>query len=113
MRDPRYRFSDDVRAATRAVALRMVRTGAVAASPEELERWIASTDDIRERLAKGGYGSRFNAADLFPLYEGQIAKATAAAPRRPQARRSGRTWTGILIATLVVIVAIVVAVMSR
>ncbi|HYR27753.1 MAG TPA: hypothetical protein VEU30_04775 [Thermoanaerobaculia bacterium] len=79
MRDPRYRFSDEVRAATRAAALRMVFAGTVAASPEEFAAWLARTDDLRAELTNGGYGAEFTTEDLFPLYQGFVAKAK----RRP------------------------------
>ena len=112
MREPRYRFSDDVRATTRAIALRMVHAGAVAATPEELATWIASTDDIRERLTKGGYGSRFSAADLFPLFQGFVAKATKAAPRPTKAPRR-RVWIGLAVAVAIVVLVTVVVILSR
>ena len=68
MREARYRFSDDVRAATRAIALRMIHAKDVAGSPEALGAWIARTDDLRETLTKAGYGTEFTADDLFPLF---------------------------------------------
>ncbi len=113
MREPRYRFSDDVRATTRAVALRMVHARAVAASPEELEAWIAKTDDIRQRLTAGGYGARFTAADLFPLYEGFVTKASAVAPRQPDARGPRRTWIGLAIGAIIVIVLLAIVFIAR
>lgn len=69
---------------TRAIALRMVHAGTVAASPEALEAWIAKTDDLRERLRDAGYGSGFAASDLFPLFHAYVEKATAAAPPPPR-----------------------------
>lgn len=109
MREPRYRFSDDVRAATRAVALRMIHAGTVAASPEELHAWIARTDDLRETLTKGGYGSAFTADDLFPLFQGAVTRATAATPSSGS-KPSRARW--LWIAAIVVIgVAIVVGVL--
>lgn len=107
MRDPRYRFSDDVRATTRAIALRMVHAGTVADSPEGLEAWIARTDDVRERLTQGGYGSAFDAGDLFPLFRGFVAKATAAPPARASRERAKWLWIGVVV---VIVAAIVVAV---
>jgi hypothetical protein len=105
MRDPRYRFSDEVRAATRAAALRMVHAGTVAASPEALGAWIARTDDLRAKLTNGGYGSAFTADDLFPLFQGFVAKATAAAS--PSAGAGRAKWPRI---ALIVVAALVIAV---
>ena len=114
MREPRVRFSDDVRATTRAIALRMVHAGAVAATAEELATWIAGTDDIRERLTRGGYGSRFAAADLFPLFQGFVAKATnAAAPQRAEPAANRRVWIGVAIAVAIAVALIVAFAISR
>lgn len=112
MRDPRYRFSDDVRATTRAIALRMIHAGAVAASPDELEAWIARTDDVRERLTKGGYGSAFVAGDLFPLFQGFVARATAATPARAEARPAKWLWIGVIIVLAVVVVVVLLRMAS-
>ena len=100
MRDPRYRFSDDVRSVTRAIALRMIHAGAVAQSPQELDAWIARTDDLRERLTKGGYGSAFGAEDLFPLFQGFVVKATAPPPRSGRHRVN---WVWIAVAFVAVV----------
>lgn len=108
MRAARYRFSDDVRATTRAIALRMIHAGAVADSPEALGAYIARTDDVRETLTNGGYGSAFTAEDLFPLYEGFVAKAGAAVPSPAPARPAKWLWIG-LIVVLAIVVAIAVA----
>ena len=107
MREARYRFSEDVRSATRAIALRMIHAGEVAASPEELGAWIARTDDLRETLTKGGYGSAFDADELFPLFQGSVARATAATPSRSGARPARWLWIGLIV---VVVVAIVIGV---
>jgi hypothetical protein len=109
MRDPRYRFSDDVRATTRAIALRMIHAGTVAVSAQELESWIGQTADIRERLTKGGYGSAFTAEDLFPLFQGSVARAKAAAatPPPPGARPAKWLWIGAIVVVAIVIVVIV------
>jgi hypothetical protein len=107
VRNPRYRFSDDVRATTRAIALRMVHAGDVASSPEALGAWIERTADIRERLTAGGYGSEFRVDDLFPLFQGFVAKATTP-PRSEAVRRSGtRRW--LWVASILVAIAVVVA----
>jgi hypothetical protein len=108
MRGPRYRFSDDVRATTRAIALRMVHARDVASSPEALAAWIAQTDDVRERLTAGGYGSEFQAADLFPLFQGFVARATA--PARSEAARTpaGRwVWIALIVAGLAIVIAVI------
>ncbi len=91
----------------------MVHAGTTAASPEQLEAWIAGTEDIHQRLTSGGYGSHFRAADLFPLYEGFVAKATAAAPRRPDTLRTERRVFGLIIGAALVIVFIIVIIVSR
>jgi hypothetical protein len=72
MRDPRYRFSDDVRSVTRAIALRMIHAGAVAETADALRTWIEHTEDLRERLIRGGYESAFDADDLCPLFQGFV-----------------------------------------
>ena len=114
MREARYRFSDAVRATTRAIALRMIHAGEIAASPQELREWIERTDDVRERLTQGGYGDAFTAEDLFPLFQGFLAKATAA---NPSACRSSSTrwlsprWIAVIIAIVVAVVVAVVSVM--
>ncbi|HEY0370587.1 MAG TPA: hypothetical protein VGD79_01215 [Thermoanaerobaculia bacterium] len=103
-REPRYRFSDDVRATTRAIALRMIHAGAVAGSAEELEAWIAQTDDIRERLTQGGYGSAFTAGDLFPLFQGQVARATAAKAPRSEPRPRRWLWIAVILAVVAAVI---------
>lgn len=108
MRDPRYRFSDDVRAATRGIALRMIRSGTVAPSPEALGEWIARTDDVHERLTRGGYGSEFSADDLFPLVQGFVAKATAQPPSRSRAGAAHWLWIGAIIAVAGIILMVVI-----
>ena len=109
MRDARYRFSEDVRSTARAIALRMIHAGAVAASPEELEAWIARTDDLRERLTNGGYGSEFGASDLFPLFQGFVAKATTAAPSRSGAGPAKWLWIGLIVVVVAMVVGVIVA----
>ncbi|HVG23852.1 MAG TPA: hypothetical protein VND45_06840 [Thermoanaerobaculia bacterium] len=113
MRDPRYRFSDDVRVTTRAIALRMVHAGTVVTTAEQLEASIASTDDIRERLAGGGYGRDFTAADLFPLFESYVAKASAAkasSPKFPPAAKAPHSMKWLWIAAIAVVAAMAIAV---
>lgn len=105
MRDPRYRFSDDVRAMTRAMALRMIHAGEVAASPEALHAWIERTSDLHVRLTNGGYGTAFTAEDLFPLFQSFVAKAKASTP--PGSARGSSRWLWI---GLIVVVAIVAGV---
>jgi hypothetical protein len=109
MREPRYRFSDEVRSATRAVALRMIHAGEVAASPEALEAWIARTDDLRAELTNGGYGSAFGASDLFPLFQGFVARATAATPSRAGAGPSKWLWIGLIAVVVAIIIGVIVA----
>ena len=111
MRDPRYRFSDEVRSATRAIALRMIHAGEVAGSPEELEAWIARTDDLRGELTNGGYGSAFTAGDLFPLFQGFVARARAAAapPARSGASRARWLWIGLIVVAVALVIGVIVA----
>ena len=109
MREGRYTFSDDVRATTRAIALRMIHAGEVAGSPEELNAWIARTDDIRERLTKGGYGSAYTSEDLFPLFQGAVARATNATRSEPVASRGRWVWVAGAVVVVVVIIGLVVA----
>jgi len=101
MRDPRYRFTDDVRASTRAIALRMLHSGKVAESAVQLSEWIARTEDLRESLVKAGYGSSFTSDDLFPLFQSYLVKASrpAASPARHGSSRW--LWIGVLIAVIV------------
>jgi hypothetical protein len=91
----------------------MVHARAVAASPEELDAWIARTDDLRDRLEKGGYGSDFAADDLFPLFQSYVAKATAAAASRAPSGAIPPSWgrTGVVIVAIAVAVGVIVAVM--
>ena len=103
MRDPRYRFSDNVRSATRAIALRMIHAKTVASSSEELHAWIMRTEDLREKLTNGGYGAAFSADDLFPLFQSFVAKATTPAPRPKVAPK---WWVWLIV---FVVVAMVVA----
>jgi hypothetical protein len=104
MRDPRYRFSDDVRAATRALALRMLHAKTVASSSEELHAWIVRTEDLREKLTKGGYGSAFTADDLFPLFQGFVAKASTPTPSRSKSAPARSAWVAIIVIVVVLIV---------
>ena len=112
MRDPRYRFSDDVRATTRAIALRMVHARDVASSPEALGAWIARTDDVRERLTAGGYGSEFGAGDLFPLFHGFVVKATTPAPSEG-VRTPTNPWVWIALTLLGIAVVVALALSAR
>jgi hypothetical protein len=103
MREPRYRFTDGVRATTRAIALRMVHAGGVAESAVELDQWIARTDDLRESLIKAGYGSAFTSDDLFPLFQSFVAKASNAAPPRAGDRSSRRLWIGVIVTAAIAV----------
>ena len=111
MREARYRFSEDVRSATRAIAVRMIHAGNVASSPEALEAWIARTDDLRETLTDGGYGSAFGADDLFPLFRAFVDKATTATPSRAPAARTRWVWLVSIVFVIAVVVGVIVTVM--
>ena len=80
MRAPRYRFPDEVRSATRAMAERMVRQGDTPGSAEALDRWISANPDVEAPLRKGGYGEQFDAAELMPLLQAQVVKAGGSLP---------------------------------
>ena len=108
MREARYRFSDAVRATTRAIALRMIHAGEIAASPQELREWIERTDDVRERLTQGGYGSAFSAEDLFPLFQGFVARATAVDPSPVRSRASRRLSKRLIVVIVAIVIAVVV-----
>jgi hypothetical protein len=93
MRPPRYQFPEEVRSATRRMASVMVRDGSIARTPEELEGWIAQSQEVREPLIRGGYGTEFTAEDLYPLLEAMVTKAGGPPPAAavPPAGR-GRPW---------------------
>lgn len=80
MRPPRYRFPDQVRSATRAMAARMVRQGQIARTAEQLDVWVSEHPDVARPLMKGGYGRAFDANDLFPLLEVFLTQEGARAP---------------------------------
>jgi hypothetical protein len=104
MRPPRYRFPDEVRTQTRAMADRMVREGTVTRTPEELESWIAGTPEVREALESGGYGTAFTADDLFPLLEVFVAQAAGSSRPAAPTRASMRLWIpGLVLAALLLI----------
>ena len=102
MRGPRYRFSDAVRASTRALALRMIHSGNVAVSSQELAQAIERTEDLRAKLVAGGYGTQFTAEDLYPLYEGAVSRATNVAPARTAS--PSKKWPWVLAAAVIVAV---------
>jgi hypothetical protein len=108
MRDPRYRFSDEVRSLTRAIALRMIHAGTIAETPDALRIWIEQTEDLRLELVRGGYGAAFSADDLFPLFESFVAKASARTA--PQTRSMRPFWIALLLAAAAVVAIIVSAI---
>jgi hypothetical protein len=110
MRDPRYRFTDDVRASTRAIALRMIHAGGVAESPVELDAWIARTDDLRDTLTKAGYGSAFTSDDLFPLFQSFVAKASGSAVPRTGGDSPRRVWIWVIVTAAIAVIAFGIAV---
>ena len=110
MREPRYRFTDDVRASTRAIALRMIHAGRVAESAMELDEWIARTDDLRETFMKAGYGSAFTSDDLFPLFQSFVAKATGPAKSRTRSGSSRRVRIWVLVTAAIAVIAFGIAI---
>jgi hypothetical protein len=105
MREPRYRFPNEVRSTTRSIASWMLREGEVAESPEELEAWIAQRPEFLKPLEGGGYGKAFTARDLFPLLQAFLG-AAAATPPADDAER-GPSWERwVWIALLVILIAI-------
>lgn len=80
MRGPRYRFPEEVRAATRDMAARMVEQRSIVQTAEELETWISQRAAVREVLERGGYGTAFTAQDLFPLLDVFLEQAGRPAP---------------------------------
>ena len=100
MRAPRHRFSDDVRAATRAMAARMVEEDAVAQSPDQLDDWISHAPQTREALARDGYGSAFTAEDLFPLLQAMTGRMEVTRPQeaRPRTLSAAVLGLGVLVA---------------
>ena len=105
MRAPRYRFPDEVRSTTRSMASRMVREAAVVGTPEELEAWIAGAPEVKASLERGGYGSQFNAPDLFPLFEAAVVQAGGSVPRPVEEAPPPRTrgWVKGLAVVLIVL----------
>lgn len=85
MRAPRYRFPEEVRSTTRAMASRMVDDGAIPRTPEELDAWIAGAPEVRGVLEKGGYGTAFTSADLLPLLDVFVVQSGGPPPREPDA----------------------------
>ena len=110
MREARYRFTDDVRSMTRAIAVRMIHAGTVASSPEELSAWIERTDDLRDKLTDAGYGSKFGADDLFPLFRAFVAKATTGSHSPPRSNRW--LWIGSIVVVAIVVGVIVSAMIA-
>lgn len=114
MRAPRYRFPNEVRETTRAIASRMVENGDVAQSPEQLEAWISDSPAVGESLREGGYSTAFTAHDLFPLLQVLVAQAGAPAPEvETPAHRPRRGWLiGLGVVLLLLLAAVAVGVLG-
>jgi hypothetical protein len=113
MRPPRYHFPDRVRNATRSAAAEMVRDGEVAGSVAEFEGWIGERPQVREELVAGGYGTEFDAGDLFPLLQAMVGRAggTAVGVEGVAGAARGRGgWYLVGFAVLLVVVAVWVVV---
>ena len=112
MRAPRYKFPEEVRATTRAMASRMVEQGSIVRTPEELETWISEAPAVRETLERGGYRTAFSSHDLFPLLEVFIGQAGGRVPRAevPPRSRNPR-FRAALVAGILLVVAAAVAIL--
>lgn len=112
MRPPRYRFPDQVRDATWAMAERMVDGGTVVQTPEQLDAWIAGAPDAREPLERGGYGREFTSDDLLPLLHVFVTKLGGTAGPEPTAAAappSRNRWLVIAAVAAVLLVIVVLA----
>jgi hypothetical protein len=93
------------------MASAMLSEGGVTSSPEELEAWIAARPEFRGPLEAGGFGTRFDAADLFPLLEAFLSAATATPTDALEKR--GPQWEywlwGLLLVILVAIAWVIAA----
>lgn len=107
MRGPRYRFPDEVRATTRAMASRMVEEGTIIQTPEQLATWISERAAVRESLERGGYSTAFAAQDLFPLLQVFVEKAGGPPP--PADPPSPRPNPGVRAALVAVILLVIAA----
>ena len=111
MRPPRYKFPDSVRSATRAFATRAVKARNVPQTPAELHARILETPDLKQSLDDGGYGLKFDAEDLFPLYEIFVVQAGGSmgepsVPESPPRRRGRLAVVAAVVAIFVVVLAI-------
>jgi hypothetical protein len=105
MRPPRYRFPDSVRTTTRSIASRMIQTGEVASTPEELDAWITRNPEEHASLKGGGYGTEFDAQDLFPLLQAMIGhqQQSTAQPAPSLPGRSPLLWGGGIVLLLLIL----------
>ena len=111
MREARYRFPDEVRAATRAMASRMVDHGAIPRTPDQLEAWVRDEASVRQVLERGGYGDRFSAQDLFPLLEVFIEQAGGTLHPAAPPPRTPNLLLRIALAVCILLIIIAVAVL--
>ena len=107
MREPRYRFPDEVRTTTRAMASRMVQEGTIVQTPEQLATWMSERVAERESLERGGYSTAFTAPDLFPLLEVFVEQAGGPPPPAdpPSARTNPGAWAALVVVILLVVAA--------
>lgn len=111
MRPPRFHFPDEVRSTTREIAYRMVDEGTVARSPEQLDEWIAGAPEERAVLEQGGYGTHFNAEDLFPLLDVFVTKAGGSTAEVSES--AGRSWNPWVVGlVLLIVVAVLVVILT-
>ena len=112
MRAPRYRFPEEVRATTRAVASRMVDEGSLVHTAEEFETWISQAPAVRESLERGGYGTEFGPHDLFPLLAVFIEQAGGHVARAEDPPRTANPHVRVaLIVGILLVVAASVAIL--
>lgn len=112
MRAPRYRFPDEVRDATRSIAIQMVREDRMARGPADLDAWLTASPEMHTTMQRGGYGTAFTADDLYPLLQVMMTKAGGQAPVVSGAERSSPRGMVVRMALLLLIllIAMIVAV---
>lgn len=112
MRAPRYRIPDEVREATRAMAIRMVREDRMARGPADLDAWLTANPEMHATTQRGGYGTDFSAEDLYPLLQVMMADAGGKPPvaHAPASRSNPRGLVvGMALLLLILLIAVIFA----